>query len=100
MTMAAYLIADIEITDPEGYQEYRRLVAPTVAKFGGKFLARGGRSESLEGNWTPKRLVIIEFPSWEKLEAWYDSPEYEPALELRQRCAVSRLVMTEGVEGT
>jgi uncharacterized protein (DUF1330 family) len=97
--MAAYLIADVEVTDPDGYQEYRRLVAPTVAQFGGRFLARGGRSEALEGNWTPKRLVIIEFPSWEKLEAWYRSPEYAPALALRQRCAVSDLVMTEGVPG-
>lgn len=98
--MAAYLIADVEVTDPDGYQEYRRLVAPTVAQFGGRFLARGGRSEPLEGNWTPKRLVIIEFPSWEKLEAWYRSPEYAAALALRQRCAVSNLVMTEGAPGS
>jgi uncharacterized protein (DUF1330 family) len=95
--MAAYLIADIQITDPEGYQEYRRLVAQSVATFGGRFLTRGGKSETLEGNWVPKRLVVIEFPSWERLEAWYRSPEYAPALALRKRCAVSSLVMTEGV---
>ena len=95
--MAAYLIADVDVKDPEGYQEYRRLVAPTVAAFGGRFLARGGRSETLEGNWVPKRLVIIEFPSWESLQAWYRSPAYAPALAQRLRCAVSSLVMTEGV---
>jgi uncharacterized protein (DUF1330 family) len=94
--MPAYLIADVDVQDPEGYLEYRRLVAPTVAQFGGRFLARGGKSETLEGNWIPRRLVLIEFPSWEKLQAWYDSPEYAPALELRKRCAVSKLVMTEG----
>ena len=87
--MTAYLIADIEITDPEGYQEYRRLVPQSVAAFGGRFLARGGRTEALEGNWQPKRLVVIEFPSMEKLEAWYRSPEYAPALALRMRCAAS-----------
>jgi uncharacterized protein (DUF1330 family) len=95
--MPAYLIADVHVTDPEGYQEYRRLVAQSVATFGGRFLARGGASETLEGNWIPKRLIVIEFPSWERLETWYRSPEYAPALELRKRCAVSNLVMTEGV---
>ncbi|HWD36396.1 MAG TPA: DUF1330 domain-containing protein, partial [Casimicrobiaceae bacterium] len=54
--MAAYLIADVQVTDPEGYQEYRRLVAQSVATFGGRFLTRGGKSETLEGNWLPKRL--------------------------------------------
>ena len=73
------------------------LVAQSVAAFDGRFLAKGGRSETLEGNWLPKRVVIIEFPSMERLEAWYRSPEYAPALALRKRCAVSHLVMTEGV---
>jgi uncharacterized protein (DUF1330 family) len=96
--VSAYLIADVEVTDPDGYQEYRRLVAQSVAAFGGRFLARGGRTAALEGNWMPKRLVIIEFPSMERLEAWYRSPEYAPALALRLRCAVSSLVMTEGAQ--
>lgn len=95
--MAAYLIADIEVTDPEGYAEYRRTVGASIAAFGGRFLARGGRTESLEGAWAPSRLVIVEFPSIERLEAWYRSPEYAPALALRQRSSVSSLVMTEGV---
>jgi uncharacterized protein (DUF1330 family) len=97
--MAAYLIADIEVTDPEGYAEYRRIVGDSIAAFDGRFLARGGRTEALEGNWTPKRVVIVEFPSMARLAAWYASPEYAPALALRKRCAVSSLVMTEGVAG-
>jgi uncharacterized protein (DUF1330 family) len=94
--MAAYLVADIEVTDPDMYAEYRRTVGESIAAFGGRFLARGGTTVTLEGNWMPKRLVIVEFPSMERLEAWYDSPEYAPALALRQRASVSSLVMTEG----
>ena len=95
--MAAYLVADIEVSDAEGYQEYRRTVGASIAAFGGRFLARGGATEVLEGDWSPKRLVIIEFPSMERLHAWYDSPEYAPALALRKRASISRMVMTEGV---
>jgi uncharacterized protein (DUF1330 family) len=95
--MAAYLVADIEVTDAEGYQQYRRTVGASIAAFGGRFLARGGAVEVLEGDWSPKRLVIVEFPSMERLRAWYDSPEYAPALALRKRASISRLVMTEGV---
>jgi len=96
--MTAYLVADIEVTDPDAYAEYRRTVGASIAAFGGRFLARGGRTETLEGTWLPKRLVIVEFPSMERLQAWYASPEYAPALALRQRASVSSLVMTEGVE--
>jgi uncharacterized protein (DUF1330 family) len=95
--MPAYLVADIEVTDPEGYAEYRRTVGASIAAFGGRFLARGGRTESLEGTWQPKRLVIVEFASMERLQAWYESPEYAPALALRKHASVSSLVMTEGI---
>ena len=98
--MPAYLIADIDVTDPEGYAEYRRTVGASIAAFGGRFLARGGTTVSLEGNWKPKRLVIVEFASMERLQAWYDSPEYAPALALRKRASVSSLVMTEGISAT
>ena len=98
--MAAYLIADIEVTDPEAYAEYRRTVGASIAAFGGRFLARGGATVSLEGNWMPKRIVIVEFPSTERLQAWYGSPEYAPALALRKRASVSSMVMTEGVPET
>ena len=95
--MAAYLVADIEVTDSDAYAEYRRTVGASIAAFGGHFLARGGKTETLEGNWLPKRLVIVEFPSMERLQAWYASPDYAPALALRQRASLSSLVMTEGV---
>ena len=98
--MAAYLIADIEVTDPEAYAEYRRTVGASIAAFGGRFLARGGATATLEGNWMPKRIVIVEFPSTDRLQAWYESPEYAPALALRQRASVSSMVMTEGVPET
>lgn len=99
-SMPAYLVADIEVTNADGYAEYRRTVGASIAAFGGRFLARGGKTQTLEGNWLPKRLVIVEFPSMERLQAWYASPEYAPALALRQRASVSSLVMTEGVEST
>ncbi|HJU22539.1 MAG TPA: DUF1330 domain-containing protein [Casimicrobiaceae bacterium] len=95
--MPAYLVADIEVTDPEGYAECRRTVGESIAAFGGRFLARGGKTVTLEGNWSPSRLVIVEFPSIERLQAWYDSPDYAPALALRKRASVGSLVMTEGI---
>jgi uncharacterized protein (DUF1330 family) len=95
--MAAYLIAEIEITDPAGYEEYRKGVGATLAAYGGKNLVRpGGKMEVLEGGWVPKRLVILEFPSIGQLKAWYDSPEYRPLLEIRQRTAKSKMVLIEG----
>jgi uncharacterized protein (DUF1330 family) len=95
--MAAYLVADIEVTDPAGYEGYRKAVGESVAAFGGRFLSRGGATEVVEGNWKPKRLVIVEFPTMERLKAWYASPAYAPALALRKRCAISNLVMIEGI---
>ena len=72
--MAAYVIADIEVTDPAGYEEYRRLAPPTITAFGGRYLARGGTTETLEGDWSPRRCVILEFPSMENFRAWWASP--------------------------
>jgi uncharacterized protein (DUF1330 family) len=95
--MPAYLIADVEVTDPAGYAEYTRAIVATVDAHGGRYLVRGGRSEVLEGDWTPRRLVVIEFPNAEALRAWYDSPEYAPLIDLRQRTANARLVMVDGV---
>jgi uncharacterized protein (DUF1330 family) len=98
--MSAYLVADIEITDPEGYAEYGKAVVESIAAFGGRFIVRGGAIEVREGAWSPKRLVILEFPSMERLRAWYDSPEYAPMLALRKRSAVANLLLVEGVPGT
>jgi uncharacterized protein (DUF1330 family) len=95
--MAAYLISEIEIQNPEGYEEYRRLVKPTLDKYGGKFLARGGRIDVLEGKWNPKRIVICEFESPAKAREWYDSPEYTKAKEVRQKNSTANIVVVEGV---
>ncbi len=96
--MPAYLIGNIEVTDPQVYEGYKKGVGATIAAYGGKSLARpGALMEVLEGDWSPKRLVIIEFPSVAQLKAWYNSPEYKPLLEIRKRSAKSSLVMVEGV---
>ena len=95
--MAAYLVADTEIVDHQIYDEYKRQVAPVIAKFGGRFLVRGGKHSVLEGTWQPHRLVLIEFPNMEALRSWYNSPEYAPLLALRQPAATDHLVAVEGV---
>lgn len=95
--MAAYVLADIEVTDPAAFEEYRQGVSATVTAFGGRYLTRGGKVEVLEGAWTPKRLVILEFPSMARLKEWYDAPEYQPLLELRKKATVSNLVIAEGI---
>jgi uncharacterized protein (DUF1330 family) len=95
--MAAYVINDMVVTDPVLFEDYKRLSPPTVAAYGGRFLARGGAIESLEGDWTPKRLVILEFPTAAQARAWIDSPEYAPARALRQRSATSNMLVVEGV---
>ena len=94
--MPDYVINDMEITDPALFEEYKKLSPATVAQYGGRFLARGGRTETLEGSWSPKRLVILEFASLEKARAWIESAEYAPARELRQRASRSNLIIVEG----
>ena len=95
--MKAYVIADIEVTDSVGYDEYRKGVPATIAAYGGNYLARGGTIEKLEGPWLPKRCVILEFPSMAQFQLWWDSPEYAPLKALRQRTTRSSLVVTEGL---
>ena len=95
--MAAYLIADIEITDPEAFAEYRRLVPAFIETHGGRYLARGGAVEKLEGDWTPRRTIILEFPSMARLKAFHEDPAYQPLRELRERSTRSNLVAVEGV---
>jgi uncharacterized protein (DUF1330 family) len=94
--MAAYVVAEVEVTDTAAYEDYRKLVAPTVAKYGGRFLVRGGKVESKEGGWQPPRFVILEFPSVEQARAWYHSPEYAPALAIRTKASKSRVIIAEG----
>src|SRR5262245_22623967 len=95
--MVAYVINDMEVLDPQLLEEYKKLSPATVAQYGGRFLARGGRCETIEGAWSPKRLVILEFPSFEQAKAWIDSPEYAPARRQRQKASRSNIVVLEGV---
>ncbi|HWP46207.1 MAG TPA: DUF1330 domain-containing protein [Candidatus Limnocylindrales bacterium] len=95
--MAAYVIAQIHITDPTLYEEYRKLVPPTLEKYGGRFIIRGGKVETLEGNWQPQRLVVLEFESVERAKQWYNSPEYTKAREIRQKASTGNVIMVEGV---
>ena len=95
--MAAYIWANVEVTDPVAYEEYRQRVPAIIAAHGGRYLARGGRSELLEGAVQPNRLVILEFPDMAQLKAFYHSPEYRPLIALRQRTARSSLMALEGV---
>lgn len=94
--MAGYVVAEVEVTDPVVYEEYRKLVPATVAKYGGRFLVRGGAVETKEGGWQPKRLVVLEFASLEQANRWYRSPEYAPALALRTKAARSKVVLVDG----
>jgi uncharacterized protein (DUF1330 family) len=94
--MAGYIIADIEITDPEEYARYRALVPATLAPFGGRFLVRGGAHETLEGAWRPGRLVVLAFDSVERARAWYESETYAEARALRQRASTGSVLIVEG----
>jgi len=95
--MSAYVIVDIQVTDPVGYEEYKKLAPPIVAAYGGKYLARGGKTETLEGDWLPKRLVILKFESAERAKAWLNSPEYRAPRQLRHRTTKTNMVVVEGV---
>ena len=94
--MAGYVIADVEVTDPELFAEYRKLVSATIDKYGGKYLARGGDSEVVEGDWTPHRTVVIEFESMDRAREWYHSEEYAPALKMRLDSANSSVIIVDG----
>ena len=95
--MSAYVIADIEVLEPVEYEDYRKLAGPTVAQFGGRYLVRGGKTEIAEGDWSPQRFVIVEFPSLEQAQAWYNSPEYSRAKAIRQRTARASVIFAEGL---
>ncbi|HET7401247.1 MAG TPA: DUF1330 domain-containing protein [Usitatibacter sp.] len=94
--MAAYVLAEIEITNPDGYREYTAIVPATIAKYGGRFLVRGGAAEALEGDWPQRRRVLLEFPSMQAAKQWFDSPEYEKPKAMRQAASNGRLLLMEG----
>ena len=94
--MPAYIIVDVEVTDPANFEEYRKQVPATVQKYGGRFLVRGGAMEVLEGDWRPKRVVVLEFPSMEQAKRWYDSEEYREPKAIRLKASKANLIMVEG----
>jgi uncharacterized protein (DUF1330 family) len=95
--MAAYIIVDIDIHDAPGLEKYRKQVPATLAKYGGRFLVRGGQFETLEGHWRPKRLVMLEFPNVQQAKRWYDSEEYRPLKAMRFKASKADLTLVEGV---
>ena len=95
--MAAYVIVSIKVQDPVRYEAYKSMVPPTLAAYGGKFIVRGGKLETLEGEWSPERFVIIEFPSADQAKAWWGSTAYEEAKALRQATSTSEMIVVEGV---
>jgi uncharacterized protein (DUF1330 family) len=94
--MPAYLVVNIEVQDATRYQDYIKGVSPTIEAFGGKYLARGGKVDVLEGEWKPKRMVIVEFPSAERAKAWWNSTEYAGLKELRRSCSHGEIVLVDG----
>ena len=94
--MRAYVIAETDVVDPAAYEEYRKQVPAVIAKYGGKFVVRGGKVEPREGGWTPKRIVVVEFPSMAQAQKWYDSPDYAPLIKLRQKASKGKLILVEG----
>lgn len=94
--MPAYFIVDLEVTDAAGFDEYRKQVPATIARYGGKYLVRGGKTETLEGDWQPGRIVVLEFPSVEQARRWYDSEEYRDPKALRIKTARTNLILVEG----
>jgi uncharacterized protein (DUF1330 family) len=95
--MAAYLIADVNVTDAAAFEEYKREVPATEQRYGGKYLGRGGLTKVLEGDWEPHRLVIVEFPDMASLLAWYNSPEYARLKAIRLRSANTRILALDGI---
>jgi uncharacterized protein (DUF1330 family) len=95
--MAAYIIAEVEITDPDTYATYRAQTPGVIERFGGRFIVRGGAAELLEGDRQPARIVAIEFPDVAAARRFYDSPEYQAIIGLRHKAANSRIILVEGV---
>lgn len=94
--MKAYVIVEVSITDKIQYEEYKKLAPAVVTAYNGRFLVRGGRTETLEGDWEPERMVVVEFPSLAKAHEWWNSDQYSKAKAIRQRSAHTKMVIVEG----
>ncbi len=95
--MPAYIISDVTVRDAQAFQTYRTRAAASIAHYGGHYLVRGGPIEKLEGDWSPRAVVIVEFPDLEQARAWYRSPEYAHALEVRDQALGRNLILVDGV---
>jgi uncharacterized protein (DUF1330 family) len=95
--MPAYILVDIQIHNPAQYEDYKKMTPISLVKYQGKFIVRGGKTETLEGDWNPNRLVILEFPDAELAKKWWASEEYAPAKALRYRTANSKMLLVEGL---
>ena len=94
--MKAYIIVDIAVTNPDRYEDYKKLTPASLIPFDGKFIVRGGKTETLEGSWEPGRVVVLEFPSRESAKAWWDSEEYAPAKVIRQSASRTKMIIVDG----
>ena len=96
--MPAYIIVEVTIHDPVEYEEYKKLTPVSIAAFGGRFVVRGAKTETLEGDWDPERIVILEFPTVERAKQWWNSEEYERAKNIRHRTASTKMIVVEGFQ--
>lgn len=96
--MPAYIIVDVKVTHPDRYEDYKKLTPGSLAPYEGKFIVRGGAAETLEGDWNPGRVVVLEFPTSEKAKAWWSSDGYAPAKAIRQSASITRMILVEGVK--
>lgn len=94
--MPAYIVVEVEVLDPVRYEDYKKMAPPSLKVYGGRFVVRGAKAETLEGAWAPPRFVILEFPSIEKAKAWWSSPEYAEAKALRQATSRTQMIVVDG----
>jgi len=97
--MPAYIVVQVDVKDPVRYENYKKMVPASLAKYGGRFIIRGGRTETLEGTWAPARFVMVEFPDAERARAWWASEDYAEAKALRQATSSTQMILVEGVSG-
>ncbi len=95
--MTAYILVDCEVTDPARYDAYKALAPAAIARYGGRYIVRGGETVQLEGDWTPKRVVVLEFPTLDAVRSFYDSPEYRAARDVREGAANMNMVAVAGL---
>ncbi len=95
--MPAYIIVDVQINNVVEYEAYKKLTPASILAYGGKFIVRGGKTETLEGDWNFGRIVVLEFPDTEQAKSWWNSSEYAPAKTIRQKSATTNMILVEGV---